>query len=774
MIVETHNLRLNDLTPGDTLQTYCGLDCCVTFEVLEELHRLFNEPPITYGFKLALQAPALEMMLRGFAIDAMARQSAIVSLREERDGLQDMLNEFAIAFWGRPLNARSYPQLKEFFYGAMRIPEVTLSFKGQRRVSVNREALEKIEVYYHARLFVSIILAIRDVAKRIEVLATEVDSDGRMRTSYNIAGTESERWSSSSNAFGTGTNLQNITPELRRVFVADDGWKLCGIDLEQAESREVGWLFGTLFGDWRYLDACEAGDLHTSTAKLIWPDLVRSREDANKPFYRGFSHRDMAKRGGHLCLTEDHEVLTPFGWTPIASKPSRIMTWTPQDKSQFQDVRQWTDEPYSGTMHEFDGNSVSINATDNHRIPFKKDQRYDFYVGRAKDGPQTHMPLGNGWIGGSETVPARLIAAFMSDGHQNSANRMVFHLKKDRKISRLEELCTRYGYEFERRGDKTWVIGSLPKVAGAFMFDWTIECLLDFLDEYKHWDGHVSATAVTLSSSDCTHLEWIQTFGRICGIGGALSKVPVSLKKGWRQPYRLQQNNRIWAAGASISWVKRTVNNCRVLCPTVTNEFFYVRRNGKISVTGNTNYMGTAWTASRSLKVPLNVMEAFQASYIAAYPSFPRWWRHCAQCLETEQSITTPFGNTRHFFGRPKDDTTLREAIAHSPQSSTALRLNLALWRIWNTMGTRVQILAQVHDALYFQYRESDNEAEIIAQALALISTPLTHKSRTFDVPGESKTGWNWGAFGPDNPDGLKKYKGKDQRQRTTGLARVM
>ena len=89
-------------------------------------------------------------------------------------------------------------------------------------------------------------------------------------------------------------------------------------------------------------------------------------------------------------------------------------------------------------------------------------------------------------------------------------------------------------------------------------------------------------------------------------------------------------------------------------------------------------------------------------------------------------------------------------------------------------MGTRVQILAQVHDALYFQYRESDNEAEIIAQALALISTPLTHKSRTFDVPGESKTGWNWGAFGPDNPDGLKKYKGKDQRQRTTGLARVM
>jgi len=494
-IVETHNLKLNDLTPGDTLQTYCGLDCCVTFEVHEELHRLFNEPPITYGFKLALQAPALDMMLRGFAIDPLARDGALANLRQERDSLQSMLNEFAMAFWGKPLNAQSHHQLKEFFYGAMRIPEVTLSFKGQRRVSVNREALEKIEVYYHARLFVSTIMAIRDLAKRISVLETEIDSDGRMRTSYNIAGTESERWSSSGNAFGTGTNLQNITPELRRVFVADAGWKLCGIDLEQAESREVGWLFGTLFQDWRYLDACEGGDLHTITAKLIWPDLgwtgdpVEDRRIAEQPFYRDFKYRDMSKRGGHL-----------------------------------------------------------------------------------------------------------------------------------------------------------------------------------------------------------------------------------------------------------------------------------------------TNYMGTAWTASRSLKVPLPVMESFQKSYIEAYPSFPRWWRHCAQCLETEQAITTPFGNTRHFFGRPRDDATLREAIAHSPQSSTALRLNLALWRVWSIMGNRVQILAQVHDALYFQFPDISPavEEQIVAQALSLISTPLSHSNRTFDVPGEAKTGWNWGSFGPNNPDGLKKYKGIDQRQRTTGLARVM
>ena len=34
--------------------------------------------------------------------------------------------------------------------------------------------------------------------------------DGRIRTSFNIAGTDTFRWSSSSNPFGEGTNLQNI------------------------------------------------------------------------------------------------------------------------------------------------------------------------------------------------------------------------------------------------------------------------------------------------------------------------------------------------------------------------------------------------------------------------------------------------------------------------------------------------------------------------------------------------------------------------------------
>ena len=128
-----------------------------------------------------------------------------------------------------------------------------------------------------------------------------------MRTSYNIAGTTTGRFSSSLSDFGTGTNLQNIEERLRRPFVADPGFKFAYIDLEQAESRLVGAIEWNLFGDGRYLDACESGDLHTSVCRLAWDnlawsagnDLKADREIAEQPFYRQHSYRHMAKVLGH-------------------------------------------------------------------------------------------------------------------------------------------------------------------------------------------------------------------------------------------------------------------------------------------------------------------------------------------------------------------------------------------------------------------------------------------------------------------------------------------
>jgi DNA polymerase I-like protein with 3'-5' exonuclease and polymerase domains len=52
---------------------------------------------------------------------------------------------------------------------------------------------------------------IRSYATAWAVCKAATDMDGRWRTSYNVAGTDTYRLSSSENPFGSGLNLQNLT-----------------------------------------------------------------------------------------------------------------------------------------------------------------------------------------------------------------------------------------------------------------------------------------------------------------------------------------------------------------------------------------------------------------------------------------------------------------------------------------------------------------------------------------------------------------------------------
>lgn len=321
-IVETAKLQPGSFTKREALQIYNGLDSALTVEIFEEITgpNMVNITPAArrvYDFERAMQAPALEMMLRGWRVDLFARDMAVAKLRSERVKLQTLLDELVLVLWDggktpldpkkkKPgLNPASPKQMREFFYDRLKLPEQHSFAKGVRKVTTNRDALEKLHAYMFARPFINCILEIRDRTKKIGVLTSEVDPDYRMRTSYNVTGTETGRWSASTNAFDGGTNLQNITEALRHIFIADPGKKLAYLDKSQAESRVLGAIIWSLFGDATYLDACESGDLHTYVAKLIWRDLPWTgdpkldKEIAERKFYLHFSYRDMAKRGGH-------------------------------------------------------------------------------------------------------------------------------------------------------------------------------------------------------------------------------------------------------------------------------------------------------------------------------------------------------------------------------------------------------------------------------------------------------------------------------------------
>ena len=322
---------------------------------------------LSYNFVLAMRGPAMDMMQRGIMVQPQVRADETARYEALRNEAQRRLDLLADAVWGpevydvvtktkewvheigksgkplkprqvtrktitqatrpRGLNSASNPQMLAFFNIALKMPvrhETRKTPTGvERTPTANGKALREwaeikskgpgihirdpsLPFVHIAKPFVTLILAIRDYDKKLQVLRSQLDPDGRMRCSYNVVGTENGRWSSSENAFGRGTNLQNISPTMRRMFCADDGWRMVSTDLEQAESRLVAGLVWQATGDDGYWNACLSGDLHTTVCQMAWPELSWTGDDKldkelAERTYPGlkYSYRDVAKRIGH-------------------------------------------------------------------------------------------------------------------------------------------------------------------------------------------------------------------------------------------------------------------------------------------------------------------------------------------------------------------------------------------------------------------------------------------------------------------------------------------
>jgi len=207
---------------------YNGLDCCVTLEVLNAIRpQLDDTTSATYAFSRALQGPALEMRLRGILVDQRRKKEVIDQFYDHIDRLETQLDEIVLDGVGlHTFNWRSNPDLHNLFYNHLQIPPIRRGGKA----TVNREALERMEAYLIAKPIVSHLIAMRDLFSKIKMLRTGIDPDGRYRTSYNIAGTSTGRFSSSFSEFGTGGNLQNVEELLRSIFISDPGYKFAKFD----------------------------------------------------------------------------------------------------------------------------------------------------------------------------------------------------------------------------------------------------------------------------------------------------------------------------------------------------------------------------------------------------------------------------------------------------------------------------------------------------------------------------------------------------------------
>lgn len=322
---------------------YNGRDACITLEVYPKIADQFDEyDKLIYDFERTLQLPALAMMRRGILIDQDVRSSMIARFEIQYEKLDNWLNQLAVTIWDKRLNPNSHVQLKEILYEHMRLDKQYIYEKGVKKLSSNRDCLERLaDKYDYSRPLINTVLALRDINKKLSVLKTCVDSSGRFRCSYNPAGTNTGRWSSSKSVFGGGSNAQNITEELREAYIPDIGCFIVYADLEQAESRAVAYISEDL----AYIQACESGDLHTAVAKMVWPELPWNGDDGPKdravaetPFYRHFSYRFMAKRGGHAT----NYLISKFSLARALKLETRfIEDFQDRYYDKYQGIRRW-------------------------------------------------------------------------------------------------------------------------------------------------------------------------------------------------------------------------------------------------------------------------------------------------------------------------------------------------------------------------------------------------------------------------------------------------
>lgn len=302
-IIRTHITDPFSLRGFERDQVYNGLDVCATAEILSPMREQLDvHTQATYDLERSLQGPVLEMRLRGVLVDQARKLDVIDDLWDSVEVLEHDLNRIVLEGVGlSEFNWRSPKDLQRLFYGELGLPPV----RRAGRITIDDDARESLQDYPIAIQLVRHINTIAELSKKITVLQTEIDNDGRIRTSYNIAGTSTGRFSSSLSEFGTGGNLQNIEESLRSIFIADRGYKFAKFDGKACQSRIVGAIEWNLFGDGTYLDACESGDPHTSVARLTWPDmgwtgdLRVDRAIAERPFYRHHDHRYVCKKLGH-------------------------------------------------------------------------------------------------------------------------------------------------------------------------------------------------------------------------------------------------------------------------------------------------------------------------------------------------------------------------------------------------------------------------------------------------------------------------------------------
>lgn len=314
---------------------------------------------------------------------------------------------------------------------------------------------------------------------------------------------------------------------------------------------------------------------------------------------------------GRMCLTGDHEVLTPSGWVRIEDwTGGRIATWKPTGEQIAFSEAEAVHFPYSGEMIHIDSTRIHQISTPDHDMPI-----------RERDGSIEKVPVADlegkrffHYIRGSRRVATkvrdndlRVLLMVQADGTYPADGGVRLAFRKQRKIERCRHLLRRAELVYAERKDfKTgytrftiraqdcplWLLMFKDKTFGPWIFDSNPAI---FFEELVFWDGSWASSGANSAqyySTNKTNIDLVQAFAHLSGMYCRVHQKTDSRKPNWAPSWIAN----LWFSpgpgtefrnGAGRNKWSTSEYSGLVHCARTTTGFFLVRREGSVWVTGN-------------------------------------------------------------------------------------------------------------------------------------------------------------------------------------------
>lgn len=317
---------------------------------------------------------------------------------------------------------------------------------------------------------------------------------------------------------------------------------------------------------------------------------------------------------GHIhCFDQSTEILTDGGWKSrdqLRRGDSVVGMNLDTGLLEYTVIQSFVDRDVDEPLFRFKSKSLDLLVTSGHKMVGRR-ARYEeapwmLWDASAMDGYLTEIPVAGQLV--REPLPytddeIRLMVWMAADGNIEEGGSVRWHLKKQRKIIRLSRLLTRMGVPYkvfqQKRGTTKISLGvktCVDHIRDLLLSDTGNKRLPSILSkcnkhqanvviyEYGHTDGTFSTKyAIQISTSESEEADLIQ---EICVLNDMTCSI---LPKKGRTQHKIIKVRTNSNTTELFRGYNRTTEHYvgGVWCVTVPTSTIMVRRNGKVSISGN-------------------------------------------------------------------------------------------------------------------------------------------------------------------------------------------